>query len=153
MLTYDYDTPKYVPPYDARLDPKSTGYDPTYVPQDGHRITYAPFGQFIDSSGNIKDMKYDKDKLLSSLPYEYFPRAIKEVSKVATYGAKKYARGSWQTLSDKEIRYKDAMFRHWEEACINGFDSVDEESGLLHISHWLWNCMAIVEMEIRKQNA
>lgn len=96
-----------------------------------------------------KGMKYDNGKLLASIPLDDFPRALKEVARISTYGAKKYERASWLGVPDAITRYRDALVRHQLEFSIHGRDSVDEESGLLHLAHFAWNALAILELELR----
>lgn len=97
------------------------------------------------STENYYEAKKDQNKLLAALPFEDFPLAIEQVAKVGTMGANKYSRHSWSQVPDKEQRYRDAFYRHLIE--IHKGEKFDPESKLLHLSHALWNLMAMVQME------
>lgn len=76
-----------------------------------------------------------------------FGRALTEVSRVGTFGAKKYSRGGWQFVPDGITRYTAALLRHlFGEA--NG--PRDEESGLLHAAQVAWNALARLELMLRE---
>ena len=60
----------------------------------------------IDSKDGVK---WDEGKLLwGLLPLE----PIREIVRVLTYGAKKYAPSNWMNVKDARERYYDAMMRH-----------------------------------------
>lgn len=81
-------------------------------------------------SGEVKGVKYDKDKpKWSLLPF----KALAEVVDVLTYGARKYAPDNWKKVPDARTRYVDAAFRHFT-AYING-EKNDSETGLNHLAH------------------
>lgn len=98
-------------------------------------------------------LKYDNGKLLAGIPIQDFPRALKAIAEIGTYGAKKYKRSSWHTVEDGRQRYEDAMNRHYIELNIHGKNSLDEESGLLHLAHFAWNALAILELHLRHEEA
>ena len=101
----------------------------------------------VSAAGPVfKDMKYDSGKLLANIPFEDFPLAIKELIRVCTFGAQKYARSSWKTVSNGEQRYQDARARHFLEV------GKDEESELDHLAHEAWNCLALLQLKLEKQN-
>lgn len=88
-------------------------------------------------------LKDDGGKVMASLPFIYFPKALTLVAEVATMGAKKYSVGGWRTVPDGLQRYTDAMYRHllqWSET------EKDEESGLPHLAHAAWNALAVLQM-------
>lgn len=89
--------------------------------------------------------KLDQGKLLAGL-ITLWPRAIKEVLKVGTMGAKKYSRGGWQYVENGIQRYEDAFFRHIIEGAIEPYD---KESGLLHKAHRCWNDLSELELILR----
>ena len=94
----------------------------------------------------MKDMKYDAGKPRPSLILKSMSRALLEVSKVATFGAEKYAEDSWLTVKDGEKRYRDAKDRHMLQGA---FEAVDSESGLSHLAHEAWNALALLELSLR----
>lgn len=95
-------------------------------------------------------MKYDNGKLLGAIVVEDFPRALKAIAEIGTYGAQKYKRSSWHTVPNGIQRYSDAEFRHLLDINIEGKYSRDRESGLLHMAHRAWNVLAVLELELRK---
>jgi len=72
------------------------------------------------------------------------PRAIIEVAKVMTYGAKKYDAFNW-CKGLKYLRLYSAAQRHllsW----VCGVDK-DEETGISHLAHACCNLMMIIDFE------
>ena len=92
----------------------------------------------------IRDMKFDEGKLLGSILHEDFPQALQDVIRVATFGAAKYERSSWKTVSNSHQRYADALHRHLLAIALG--EVVDEESGLPHYAHAAWNCLALAQL-------
>ena len=78
-----------------------------------------------------------------------FPNALRGVSHVATFGAKKYARYNWK----KGMQYMglvDSLLRHltsWSEG-----EEIDPESGMFHVDHVAWNALALAEMAHTRQD-
>lgn len=91
--------------------------------------------------------KADSGKPPVGMIFEYFPRALLEVARVAGFGAQKYTRGGWVSVPDGEHRYDDALGRHLLERHVSG--STDPESGLPHLAHAAWNALAILELKLR----
>ena len=87
--------------------------------------------------------KLDAGKVRADLLLD-FRHALVDVSKVATYGAGKYAPHSWLHVPDGIDRYTAALLRHLLE------EGDDPETGLPHLAHALWNLMAVVELTRRK---
>lgn len=75
-----------------------------------------------------------------------FGLALLAIGHVATFGAKKYSRGGWQTVPDALHRYKSAAERHRRLA---RYQENDPESGMPHRWHAAWNELCIVELEER----
>jgi len=74
--------------------------------------------------------KFDGDKPMMQL----FPLAVAEsISKVLTFGAKKYAAHGWKKLPDAIQRYQGALLRHL--AALQNGEEFDSDSGLPHIYH------------------
>jgi hypothetical protein len=74
------------------------------------------------------------------LPYD----ALAELAEVYSYGEKKYKRDSWRQVPNGIERYYDALQRHlgaWTKG-----EERDQESGLRHLAHALWNMVALVEL-------
>lgn len=93
--------------------------------------------------------KLDKEKPDCSL-LGYFGRALLEVARVGTFGAKKYTRGGWQYVDDGINRYAAAMLRHYfkEER-----GEIDDDSGLLHAAHEAWCALARLELILRDRES
>lgn len=117
--------------------------------KDGYYDTKITLPVYEGQEGAV-GMKYDNGKLMASIPLDDFPRAIKAVARISTYGAKKYARSSWVTVPDAKTRYRDAMVRHQLEMSVHGLRSRDTESNLMHLAHFAWNALAILELELRE---
>lgn len=90
-------------------------------------------------------MKYDGGKIIAGVILEDFPNAITGVCEVATFGANKYKRSSWQSVPNAIQRYTDAMMRH--QLAKGRGEVIDPESGLPHSYHIAWNALAIIELE------
>lgn len=92
--------------------------------------------------------KLDAGKLRPSLVMGGFARALKEVTKIGTYGAVKYTDNGWMEVPNGIERYDDAMLRHWmDEKC--GVEC-DPDTNLLHAAHLAWNALARLDLMIRK---
>jgi len=98
----------------------------------------------------MTDLKYDQGKPLAAIPIKDFGRALEAVSEVGTFGAKKYARSSWKGVENASVRYEDALYRH---AYKSSYEEHDEESGLLHLAHLAWNALAILQLQIEKEES
>ena len=74
-------------------------------------------------------VKHDGEKpMMGLLPFG----PLREVAKVLTFGAKKYAPGNWKKVTPPS-RYFDAALRHLADYA-EGEDD-DQESGLSHLAH------------------
>lgn len=93
-------------------------------------------------------MKFDGDKARMDLLVDGCPNALEAVGQVLTFGARKYAAHSWQTVDGGEERYKAALIRHL--LAVGKGESVDPESGLSHLAHLACNALFILELELRK---
>jgi hypothetical protein len=76
----------------------------------------------------------------------YFPRTILAVSEVSVFGSKKYSWGGFNSIENGNDRYQEGQWRHLLKQCIDGQESLDDESKLLHMMHEAWCAMAKVEM-------
>lgn len=98
---------------------------------------------------NYFSYKADKGKPRAGLMLEDFSNALMEVAKVSTFGAEKYAPHSWSNIEPE--RYKDALARHLFQY-YSSEGSLDDESGLLHLAHLSWNCLALLELKLREDS-
>lgn len=99
-------------------------------------------------SQNIPGAKLDYGKPDMDLVFGAFSRALIEVAKVGTFGAKKYSPNGWLIVPNGIKRYTSAELRHYFKEEIEGL--YDEDSGLLHKAHKAWNALATLELELRK---
>ena len=74
------------------------------------------------------------------------PSAIMEVAKVAGFGAQKYERYNFLRGYRWSLSY-DALQRHLHQFW-SGEDR-DEESGLYHLAHAAWHCLALLAFRLR----
>lgn len=92
--------------------------------------------------------KLDSGKPLAGVLLE-FSRALEAVVDVGTFGANKYSRCGWMSVPDGEQRYADALMRHLL-ACQREVD--DPDSGLPHLAHLAWNCLAVLELRLARES-
>jgi hypothetical protein len=95
------------------------------------------------------DMKFDKGLIIASVLSD-FSLALMAVAEVSTFGSVKYKRSSWQFVKNAIMRYSDAKWRHLLK---QGYELHDEQSGLLHEAHELWNSLAVLELKLRNARA
>lgn len=93
--------------------------------------------------------KLDQGKPRVDLVLGGFPRALMEVAKVGTFGARKYSESGWLQVQDGQRRYADAGGRHWLLERMGELH--DAESGLLHRAHRAWNALAELELYLIEQ--
>lgn len=95
-------------------------------------------------------VKYDggKPSLFRGI-IQYFPRAVRAVGEISTFGASKYAWNGWENVPDGINRYSDAMVRHLIAEGTG--ERIDPDSGLLHAAHTAWGALARLELMLREQ--
>ena len=86
--------------------------------------------------------KLDSGKLRAGLVLRGFSNALKAVAEVGTFGANKYTDDGWRSVENGRKRYEDALWRHLLAR------GRDEQSGLPHAWHALWNMMALIELDL-----
>ena len=91
--------------------------------------------------------KLDAGKPRLGLVLMGFARALEEVGKVGTFGAKEYSDNGWIDVPDGRRRYTDAMFRHFIKEATG--EECDRKSGLKHAAHAAWNALARLDLELR----
>ena len=85
-------------------------------------------------------VKHDDGKpLFSVLDAE----ALMDVGRVAEFGARKYGLDQWRDLPDGQRRYFDAAIRH---LLASRSSMCDNDSGLPHLAHAAWNCLACLAL-------
>jgi urate oxidase len=93
-------------------------------------------------------IKHDKEKARVALVLGGFANALLDVSKVGTFGAKKYAPDNWKTLPEGKERCMDAAMRHIFQY-LSG-EELDEEMQLPHLAAATWELLAVQEF-IKKE--
>jgi hypothetical protein len=106
----------------------------------------------VDSiNPHVPGAKLDSEKPMMDLVLGDFSKALVEVAKVGTMGAKKYTEHGWLEVPNAQTRYLSALQRHYYNHKDGDIDDVDEESGLLHLSHLAWNALASLELYLRSE--
>lgn len=93
--------------------------------------------------------KVDAGKVRMHLITGGMARAITEVAKIGTFGAAKYTDNGWIAVPDGFRRYEDAQQRHAAKRHMG--ETNDSDSGLLHLAHEAWNCLAKLDLYLREQ--
>jgi hypothetical protein len=91
---------------------------------------------------NEEALKYDEDKLRYDLLPVY---ALREVVRVYTIGAKKYADNNWRK-GTRWSRIIGALMRHFE-AWRQG-EKYDRENGQHHLASVVWCALTLMEWEM-----
>lgn len=99
--------------------------------------------EFPEEEQHLPGVKLDAGKPRVGLVLGSFANALLEVSKVSTFGARKYTADGWKTVPDGFDRYTDAMLRHYLQES-NEF--IDEESQMMHAAQVAWNALARLEL-------
>lgn len=98
-------------------------------------------------------IKNDAGKPDLALLIQGFPKALRAVGDVATFGltVPGHTRHGWRTVENGADRYMSALMRHLldygEEHGRSG-TPVDKESGLPILAHVAWNALAILELSL-----
>lgn len=103
-----------------------------------------PNGLHAHASG----AKLDAGKNRVALVVNGFARALLEVGKVGTFGAKKYTDNGWMEVPNGIERYTDALQRHLLTEATG--EDCDPDSELLHAAHAAWNALARLDLMLRK---
>lgn len=93
--------------------------------------------------------KYDEGKPRLAEMIIDFKEPLLELCKCWTFGANKYSKSNWKLVEDGETRYLNALYRHSLAMIDNEYDN---ESGLLHCAHMIFNCMAYCYFVLRRLN-
>lgn len=91
-----------------------------------------------------QSFKYDEGKVRYDLVP---PLALEALAKVYTMGAAKYSPRNWEKGMDWSKCYAAAQ-RHLQDYWKG--EDLDPESGLPHLAHAAWNCVALLEYYIRE---
>lgn len=104
----------------------------------------APNESTVDSSVGVKHNKYKAP--LDIVQTRQFPKALQAVALATAFGNKKYEATDKDFLNFKRVTggsqtYFDAAARHNTER-----EEIDEDSGLPHIIHAVWDMLAGLEL-------
>lgn len=87
--------------------------------------------------------------------FKQFPNTILLLAKASEFGHNKYKEtdinwDNWKNVEDAIFNYNNARARHLLK---EGDDllNINEESGLPHIVHTLWNNMALIQLLIEQK--
>lgn len=95
-----------------------------------------------------KGVKLDSYKVDLDLVLGDFARALVEVGKVGTEGAKKYTPHGWLEVPNGIRRYRSGMLRHHFQESEG--ELIDPDFGLMHSAHRAWNALAVLELQLRE---
>jgi hypothetical protein len=116
---------------------------------------FNPYGRVLpETDPHGKDAhapgaKLDAGKPMPWLCISGFSRALGEVVKVSTIGARKYSPNGWKAVPDGQTRYMDAALRHL--LALGAGDPVDADTGCLHKAQVIWNLLAALELELQEK--
>lgn len=98
---------------------------------------------------HILGSKDDEGKPRFELTLCEFADAMTEITVVGTDGAKTYTDDGWKYVPNGFKRYTGAclrhLFAHWRG------DLYDKKSGHLHLAHFAWNAIAILQLWLMAQ--
>jgi tRNA-dihydrouridine synthase len=90
-------------------------------------------------------VKFDQDKPQWTLvPF----KALDEVVKVLTIGARKYAPDNWKKVPNARQRYIDAAFRHMSAYAAG--EKLDAETGKNHLAHAVCCLLFLLAFDLDK---
>ena len=88
--------------------------------------------------------KYDNGKPNYVNMLVGFPFGLNQVANLYEFGANKYGLENWKLVQNGKIRYLNALLRHTFAHCRG--ELKDPESGLPHLCHAAWNCLALLQL-------
>jgi hypothetical protein len=112
------------------------------------RLARTAAEQAVEPQDLTQGVKYDGDKIqMELLPF----RELREVARVLTYGAKKYAPDNWKKVSNAKERYTGALLRHFTEYREgNAFDHETCPDPLRHIAQVACNALFLLYFELQE---
>lgn len=98
-----------------------------------------------DLTDDGKGKKYDNGKSMAGTLCRVFPRALLAVGQCIEFGTRKYPKpDNWKLVDGAFTRYQDSLIRHYLK--FQAGQEKDSETDLLHLSHMVWNALAILEL-------
>lgn len=116
----------------------SPSQPPFFTREDTERDPYG-------LSQHAPGAKLDAGKPDCDLVFSGFRKALLEVAKVGTCGAEKYTANGWKRVPNGVRRYRSAAYRHLLTS-----EFLDEEWNLPHLAHAAWNCLAALELMMKR---
>jgi hypothetical protein len=112
--------------------------------------TFAEMMSELGAEGKLapQGVKYDQNKIqMELLPL----RELREVARVLTYGAKKYAPDNWKKVPNAKERYTGALLRHLTE--YREGNTFDHETGdcSRHIAQVACNALFLLYFELQDE--
>jgi len=110
-----------------------------------------PTGKDIHEKGAKLDFGKPSGSLL-----EFFGRALTDVARLGTGGARKYTWGGWIEVGNGKQRYSDAMWRHLLKKNREEYDKDPEllkylDAPILHQTQVAWNALAELELLLKEK--
>lgn len=108
---------------------------------------------------NDQTFKADAGKAMPDLLEGGFAKALRLVQATLEYGAVKYKAHSWRDVPNAMERYNRAGRRHRQERDLAAnpkedfyavLESCDDESGLPHIAHEIFNLLCMIELDFQE---
>jgi hypothetical protein len=105
--------------------------------------------EYLKGPDFSEGVKFDNNKIqMELLPL----RELREVARVLTYGAKKYAPDNWKKVPNAKERYTGALLRHLTEYREgNTFDHETCPDPLRHIAQVACNALFLLYFELQDE--
>lgn len=105
-------------------------------------------------SPHMPGAKLDAGKMQPWLCFAGFSHALTAVAHVTTVGAVKYTPNGWELVPQGEARYMEGFARHM--LALGRGEQIDngpQGTGCLHKAQMIWNLLASLELELRRENS
>ena len=86
--------------------------------------------------------KDDKGKPMMATILSQFIKPLEYVVRCGEFGIPKYGLLNWRQVENAKQRYENAGIRHYLAHCDGQL--LDPETGIPHMAHAAWNCLAIL---------
>jgi hypothetical protein len=98
-----------------------------------------------------KALRFNQGKLDLSYMLE-FPRAMALFCNICTFGEHKYERGNFKLGGKPDLEYYKSLMRHIQDAFDADAESWDDDSGLHHLGHAMWNIAALIQLNLKDED-
>ena len=106
-----------------------------------------PYIDKFRRQADTQSEKYDQGKPQADLLLG-FSRALMEVTKLLTFGARKYEPHGWTGVEEGEDRYTAALIRHLLQET---WEAKDVDSNINHDVAVAWNALARLDLRLRRE--